>query len=479
MCEKAPGPRCASGAKKDIQNAEKELAKAIAQGFDAATIKKLENILKEKHYLYSITATARKELQKDIDENGDPDGSKRKDLEERKNYYNYLKSLVSPKDKDYIPKKTAKVSRASRPKKKVSNGSGDEEKFQQNRKTVIRELGVAAGIHGHDFSTLSGLSAKSFATVMEGDFSIHDQTSFHDAFSWGEWKQNEMPTDLKYLLSNGIHLGNRIREAHYNGLNGFSKSDIVWAGPKKLLGGDAPRDLIIAKDLWSLKANSDILKNGSAKDFYNTAFASNDFQTTLNPLRDLSVSVYEKHFSDLAKKHNEEFPKTPIPTSWEEWKNNKAYESMGCKNAKDALVYKKQAMGRMSTFSIYTESKTAINQAAAEAFMKRLPTNLRKIKVGELMGYNTEFYFGSITDKGAVITGKVPSATFMNDSIYVEKVWFTAARQLNIFIELQNKSKETFIMHNEVRYSHRQFTSNPEVKRKQASGSDIVHFMRS
>lgn len=465
MCYKAPGPRCAYHTQKDIRKTEEELAAAQEAGASPAKIKELEEKLKKNLYLYSITRKARRELQQDIVDNGDPDGSKAKDLEAREKAYSDLRTLVVPRKE--------KVARTPRPRK-ASNGN---DTLAQNRKTVIRELGVAAGLNGHDLATLSGLSTRDFATVMEGDLSIHDATSFHEAFSWGQWNQHEMPEDLKRLLTNGIILGNAIKANHYNGVK-LSKSDIVWAGEKKVARGDAPQDLIIANDLWSLKANSNILKNGSPKDFYNTVFVSNEFQKTLHPLRDLNVAVYEEQFAKLAKEHNEKYPNTKIPTDWTEWKSKRDFTDMGWSSEHDATRCKKIAMERMKNTEIYVTAKTTINEAAAKAFKERLPSDLSKIKVGELMGYNSDFFYGSIDDKGKLLTGKVPNAAFMNEHIHVDKVWFTNVKQLNIFIDLRNKHNEIFTMQNEVRYSHGQFVSNPEVKRKQAAGSDIVKFMR-
>lgn len=462
MCYKAPGPRCAYHTKKEILRINKALENAVDEGMSPIKVKELQEKLKENLYLYSITRKARNDLKQDIADNGDPDGRKAQDLEAREKAYNDLRALVVPRKE-----KVAKP-------RKSSNGEG---KLEQNRKTVIRELGVAAGLNGHDLATLSGLSAKDFATVMEGDLSIHDETSFHEAFSWGQWNKNEMPEDLKFLLANGIVLGNQIKANHYSGVK-LSKSDIVWAGEKKVARGDAPQDLIIAKDLWSLKANSLILKNGSPKDFYNTVFVSNEFQTTLHPLRDLNVAVYEEQFSKLAKAHNEEYPRTKIPTTWAEWNNNKGYSGMGCATTKEAVEYKKAAMKRMKNTAAYVAAKTTINEAAAKAFKERLPSDLSKIKVGELMGYNSEFFYGSIDDKGKLLTGKVPQASFMNENIHVDKVRFTNAKQLMIFIDLRNKHNEIFTMENEVRYTHGQFVFNPEVKRKQAAGSNLVEFMR-
>ena len=462
MCYKAPGPRCAYHTKKEIVRINKALANAVEEGMSSAKVKELQEKLKENLYLYSITRKARNDLKQDIADNGDPDGRKAQDLEAREKAYNDLRALVVPRKE-----KVAKP-------RKSSNGEG---KLEQNRKTVIRELGVAAGLNGHDLATLSGLSAKDFATVMEGDLSIHDETSFHEAFSWGQWNKNEMPEDLKFLLANGIVLGNQIKANHYSGVK-LSKSDIVWAGEKKVARGDAPQDLIIANDLWSLKANSNILKNGSPKDFYNTVFVSNEFQKTLHPLRDLNVAVYEEQFAKLAKEHNEKYPNTKIPTDWTEWKSKRDFTDMGWSSEHDATRCKKIAMERMKNTDIYVTAKTTINEAAAKAFKERLPSDLSKIKVGELMGYNSEFFYGSIDDKGKLLTGKVPNATFMNEHIHVNKVWFTNAKQLNIFIDLRNKHNEIFTMQNEVRYSHGQFVSNPEVKRKQVAGSDIVKFMR-
>lgn len=68
MCQRSPGPRCASHARKAVQTAAKELATLDKEGADEKDINKAKKTLAEAIKIYDSTPTGQKKLTEKIEE---------------------------------------------------------------------------------------------------------------------------------------------------------------------------------------------------------------------------------------------------------------------------------------------------------------------------------------------------------------------------------------------------------------------------
>lgn len=500
MCYPKPGPRCSTRASQELMKAQALLQEARDSESDAQTITKLEANLKVKRTLYAITPAGRQALEQDIRENGDPEGVKRRSLKRREARWHELIALskeqpnkprkANKDDDEYIGQGTlfdltpaqAKISRPavavepkSESKPKAANDTPLLE-YKQNQKTSIRELSVVAGIHGIDSDRFTNLSGHAFIDTISGITSLTGEKDLNTILAWGSWNKGGMPHDLVKLANNGIFLGNAIREAFYQNRD-VTRLGIVWSGIDKTDKKLAPRDLIISGDLWSLKDNSDILKNGSAKDLFNTSFGTNTYSAKVHSLRDFNPKAFDKQYEILAKAYNAKYPNHPIPGNYEEWSEPAYYTAKGM-DTKRRGRYRKDAANKFISLPEYAGVKNAINELAGEEYMKRLPKDHSKIAVGNLIGYDTSYYYGSISGQQKTLIGFVPDGKTITEKTKVTDIKYTSGRQLDIFMTLENKYKENFVLQYEMRYSHGQLIGYPEAKLKKAAGGNLVHFLR-
>ncbi len=291
-------------------------------------------------------------------------------------------------------------------------------------------------------------------------------------------------------LSNSFILGNHIKSK----MRIEEISNCIWLGNEK----NDLIDVSINEFNFSLKENSWILKNTGLYQLLNFLTNSNRFSrgvhifeefsskeldvwfsTTLAELKKLrNFTLQKKNYSSFAKIENNtlvlKFNETEVT-----FENIDSLNYNEFKNRTNAKLREKvfsKWIAQIPKNSEYEKYKKICSEKAGENLVYFIKKNLVKTSPQILNFFNLseESYFYAKNDGKEISLYKVPSINEIDyNDYFVEDVSFSVPKsQLNIFTKIKNKrNNSTFILRNEVRYSHGQLNGTPEAKLYHCSGN--------
>lgn len=347
----------------------------------------------------------------------------------------------------------------------------------QQHLTAYRETSVLASLSGrNDVISLIGYSSVDHHAYMETLLAHQGgNDNFLNYLLATPWESHAMPAGTAKLFSNGAMLGDAIRAYYGMGDNEFFEpGQVSWVGADTSL---APADIVINGDLWSLKDGSQILHNTSAASLANICLGTETYgRGSIHVFADFATShddalLYCVHAYNVANPG----AMLPVPVGYADWSKQPTLVRKTLSRwindvTKDAT----------NTFAKdFAALKNTYNTQAGINYLKHiLPTNLGQIESGKILGRDKAHFYASIGNKDSITVGKIPDRETINQLIKVRNVYSVPGKQLDIYIEFYNQRGETFRIQCEMRYSHGQFSSNPECKMKIAKNhQSLVDFL--
>lgn len=349
--------------------------------------------------------------------------------------------------------------------------------INQQHLTAYRETSVLASLAGNnDIAKMVASSSAEHYGFMQTLLSHQNgNAELLNYLNHTPWAYNAMPAEIAKLFTSGILLGDAIRDYYGMGADEFFKpGEISWVGADTSL---APADIVINGDLWSLKDSSQILHNTSAASLANICLGQEVYKRgSIHTFAEFAPDEHDTALIYAVESYNEHNPESPlpVPADYYEWSKN--------------VVLVRKTLSRWinavtKTLPSFTKEfsslKTIYNTEAGNQYLKHiLPVDISKIETGKLLGRDKEHYYASIGSKGNISVGKIPHQDVISDLVHIERIYAVAGKQLDIYIEFANQRDETFLIQCEMRYSHGQFSSNPECKMKIAKNTHtLVSFL--
>lgn len=338
-------------------------------------------------------------------------------------------------------------------------------------KTAYRETSALFGIKGTPgINVLKFMSSEEYlATVKlnQPDLRSGELRALEDL----QWERGLMPGELVKSLENNFKLGARIRGHYYNDLNHEgSLDDIRWVGDDTSL---APADITVNGDLWSLKEDSEIIKNGGGSTLLNTLTGTEEYGRGFHALDHFAEQENLTALHYAITEYNTTLPKEsqiPYPDSYTHW--NKTFD----RNQRKELarwITSKQAQEPLGHFSKTLNAyKDAVNDKAGSMIVKLVGENP---SAGKMLAIDKGYYYGKISGE-KIHVGYIPSDKDLDERVTITDVSYKSGRQLDIIITYKNQRGEELQTVNEIRYSHGQFFGIPEAKMKILKG-DFTEFV--
>lgn len=333
-------------------------------------------------------------------------------------------------------------------------------------KTAYRETGVLFGISEEKtLDEILGMSATEYSELAIEKFDITRPGEL-SALRSLKWEAGHMPAEIADTLKANYDLGQKIEEYHVLTGKEIDPTTLKWVGDDT---SKAPADITVNGELWSLKENSEIIKNSSAANLMNTVLGSQKYARNLHSLDAYAEKEHNEALIYAINKHNTANPSEPLPSvaSFSEWS----------KHSKDtrkklALFIRNSSVDKKSQFfKEFSELKQKANQAAGDNIINEMQTSdYANVKAGDLLSGNVSYYYAK-TSSGKTSIGYIPSAEELNENVKLVNVTSRPGQQLDLMLTFENSRGEKLTIQSEMRYSHGQFAGTPESKMKIFSGN--------
>lgn len=340
-------------------------------------------------------------------------------------------------------------------------------------KTAYRETAVLFGVLGSPgYTELLQMSSEDYFNAVADKIKPERDGEINSLRS-ETWKKGEMPLELREAIISNFKLGKSIRGEYYNNI----KEDVL-PETLKWVGDDtsyAPADILINGHLWSLKENSDIIKNSSTGALMNSIMGEVKYDKVLHALDNFAKAEHDDSLRFAIKEYNQRNPDSKLPevSSFEEWKKHtpetkKKLSRFITAEAKNNTPFNQQ----------FAAKKVLTSTKAGEEIVKALKTaDFSKVSAGSLLAGDKGYFYAKTSRNKKTEKGYIPDATTVDTFVKLKDVKHSPGQQLDLRFVYENNRGEELIVQAEMRYSHGQFFGVPETKMKIFKGS-FVDFLK-
>lgn len=346
--------------------------------------------------------------------------------------------------------------------------------------TAYRETSTIIGVHGHSYKALLEMSSEEYYEYVRKNINPDMRKGEKEALQACSWGAGYMPEKIRQTILANHRLGRKIRGYYFHTLKAEKLPEPVrWCGDDTTL---APADILIGEDRWSLKENSKIIKNSSIATIM-SVLTPHSYGRGQNPFTLNGSEQYMITLRGTTKLFNESHPedKILVPSTESDWAGLPRTERKRLAN-----WINEEKRNRTKNWVAIRELKMQLNKSTGEYILSEIQkakADGYPVKAGELLGGDTDYYYGALvnTKNGPkYIRTFVPKASTLNKLIKLDDVTIGTndkeQEQLNLMLHLSNQRGETLSIQSEIRYSHGQFVTNPEVKSKIFDG-DLLQFL--